>query len=110
MKDGADNEFTEAVTSSRLGSVERLPKNCQATHVFQQEGSERVLPIKFFGETSSKVWNLLQSEYRGIIVLWLTSVKHVLVCSTNDLRAGKTTTSRILSNIKLHRSRHLYYS
>lgn len=101
MKDGDDKEFVEAVAQSGLGILERQPKNCQATHVFRQEESDHVLPVKFFLETPSKQWTLLSSEFRGIIVLWMTSQKHVLVCHTNDLRTGGTTTSRILQQYQV---------
>lgn len=62
MKDGADTNFVEAVIKSGLGTAERQPKNCQATHVFRQEGHEHVLPVKVFLETASQEWKLMKSE------------------------------------------------
>ncbi len=96
MKDGADKEFVEAVTRSGLGSLERLPKNCQATHVFRIEGRERVLPVKFMLETLSKSWNLKDNEYRGTVVLWLTAEKRVFVCHTSSVTTPRTRSSSII--------------
>lgn len=96
MKDGADKEFVEAVIKSGLGTLERLPKNCQTTHVFRQEGCEIILPVKLFLEPAGKEWKLLSSKYRGIIVLWITSKQRVLVCHTNDLTSGSTKSSLIV--------------
>ena len=101
MRDGADKEFVESVVKSGLGTLERLPKNCQTTHVFRQDGHEHVLPIKFFLEPPSKQWSLLSSKYRGIIVLWVTSENRVLVCHTDILQTGGTTTFRILQQYQM---------
>ena len=38
--------FETAVANSGLGLVERLPKTCQATHVFRLPDSDKVLPLK----------------------------------------------------------------
>lgn len=101
MKDGADKEFSEAIIQSGLGTLERLPKNCQATHVFRQEDSDHVLPLKFFLESQSRRWSLLQSKYSGIIVLWLTSYNCVLTCHSSELITGSTTSSRILDRYEV---------
>lgn len=102
MKEGADEIFVKTIAESGLGTIERLPKNCQATHVFHVgDADERVLPLKYIHESPAKSWNLIISEYRGVLVLWLQSQKKVFVVHTNDLTTGRTRTSSIINQYKV---------
>lgn len=96
MKDGSDAEFVKAITQSGLGVVERLPKNCKATHVFRVQGKETVLPIKYMHENNSGGWNLHTVEYRGVVVLWIHSQRAVFVTHTSKLTTGRTRSSSIV--------------
>ena len=97
MKDGDDADFVKAVLDSGLGVVTRLPKNCQATHVFQNQSCDQVLPIKLFVETTSQAWNLTDSEYKGVVLLWLTSLSKTLLLHVSTWTTSRTRTSTISS-------------
>ena len=61
MESDADAEFLKSMAENDLGRVEKLPKKCQASHVFVMSGSVRVLPILFYNEPKCKVWTLGRS-------------------------------------------------
>lgn len=97
MKDGTDEKFVTTLLESGKCKVEYLPNNCQATHIIRVNGDELVMPIKYIYELESRMWNLLTSEYRGILVLWLHSHSKVLVIHTDNLTTGRTRSSSIIN-------------
>lgn len=98
-----DAEFVRLVNEGNFGTVERLPPNCQATHVYRREGDELVLPVKLVMENRGKRWNLDNSNFGGVLVLWLSSEGKVLVNTKDRFRTTRTRTSTIINQYKTTR-------
>ena len=87
--------FERLVEEGGLGTLERLPKNCLATYAYRGNGCEEgmVVPLKFAAEAPSTVWQWNYGLYKGLVVLWMTSLKKFLVYDNQRYDGNKPTNS-----------------
>ena len=105
--------FFNAIIESGLLDVQRLPKNCQATHVIKILSdswveSDLLLPIKLCIENASQTWDLSRNnKFQGVKVLWMTIAQKLLIYDTVKTPIGQTTSERLLHSHAIIPKDHL---
>lgn len=93
--------FERLVEEGGLGTLERLPKNCLATYAYRGNGCEEgmVVPLKFAVEAPSTVWQWNYGLYKGLVVLWMTSLKKILMYDNRRYDGKKPSNSEKIVRI-----------
>ena len=88
----SEAEFMRLINEGGLGTVVKMPGNCQATHAYKKvteegDGNDReniVMPLKFYVENEGK-WCFGRSKYEGVLVCWVHSRGKVFITTTEEI-------------------------